>query len=154
MRLYFGFTTNIPDTVKDLSTVQVESISFKHKSGDEITVRLWGEADYLVENSEYDARWKGLEFNFDRELLGRNDIKEDDDDDLYITDDDEDIPEEVYNDIITLLKESTPCDIEYYYEEPKYWNIPDNEDFTPTCENMEIALEYGDERYEWKCDKL
>ncbi len=154
MRLYFNFETNIPDTVKELSTVQVEAITFRHKDGETIDVRLWGEADYLVENGKYDARWKGLEFNLDRELLGRDDIKEDDDDDLYITDDEEDMPEDVYDDILKLLKESVPYGIEYYYEEPEYWNVPD-EDFEPiTCENLKITLECGDESYMWECDRL
>lgn len=143
MRLYFNFKTNIPDTVKELSTVQVETISFRHKSGEEITVRLWGDADYCVKDGVYDARWKGLEFQSD--LINENDIS--------ITDDDEDIPEAVYDKLFEYLKESVPEEIEYYYEEPEYWNIPD-EDFEPTCENLEITLEYGDESYNWKCDKL
>jgi hypothetical protein len=143
MRLYFNFNTNIPDTVKELSTVQVEAITFRHKGGETIDIRLWGEADYGVEDGVYDARWKGLEFQSD--LINENDIS--------ITDDDEDIPEAVYDKLFEYLKESVPEEIEYYFEEPKYWNVPD-EDFEPTCENLEITLEYGDESYTWKSDKL
>ena len=161
MRLYFGFKTNIPDTVKELSTVQVEAITFKHKNGEEITIRLYGEADYGVEDGEYDARWKGLEFELDEEteLIKSSDIIGlEEGCDIYIPDDDEyediEVPESVYDDIIKALKDSVPCGIEYYYEEPEYWNVPDDEDFTPTCEDMDISLCYGDEEYEWKCDKL
>lgn len=143
MRLYFNFKTNIPDTVKELSTVQVKAIAFKHKSGETINVKLWGEADYGVKDGVYNARWKGLEFQSD--LINENNIS--------ITDNDEDIPKAVYDNIFKYLKESVPEEIEYYFEEPEYQNIP-NEDFKPTCKNLKITLEYGDESYTWKSDKL
>ena len=143
MRLYFNFDTNIPDTVKELSTVQVEAITFKHKSGETINVRLYGEADYNVKNGIYDASWKGLEFLSD--LINDNDIS--------ITDDEEDVPKAVYDKLFEYLKESVPEEIEYYFEESKSWNVP-AEDFEPTCENLKITLEYDDESYTWECDRL
>ena len=139
MRLYFNFNTNIPDTVKELSTVQVEAIIFRHKDGETIRVALWGEANYSVEDGVYDARWEGLEFLSD--LINENDIS--------ITDDEEDVPKAVYDKLFKYLEKSVPEEIEYYFEDPKYWNVPD-EEFEPTCENLTITLEYEDESYTWK----
>ena len=144
MKMYFNFATNIPNTVNDLSTVQVEAITFKHKGGETIDIRLWGEADYGVENGRYDARWKGLEFQSD--LINENNIS------------DEDIPEAVYIKLFEYLEESSPCSIAYYWDDAspddlKYWNVP-CEDFTPTCENLSITIEFGDSEKTWICNKL
>lgn len=145
MRLYFNFETNIPDTVKDRCTVQVERFTFKEKDGNEIEVLLDGEADYGVENGVDDARWKGLEFIF----------KDADGEDIYLSDDDENASESAYWDVLNRLMASEPASIAYNWEDMKYWNIP-SEDFVPTCKKLSITLEdeYRNVESLWECSSL
>ncbi|ADL36093.1 hypothetical protein bpr_II155 (plasmid) [Butyrivibrio proteoclasticus B316] len=138
MRAYFRFKTNIPDTIKEKTTVQVDSITLKSESGKLIEVRLCGESEYGVENGRYDARWKGLEFG-----IGDNDPVSDDE-----------ISEDTYEKLVQELKGSKLYSIEYYWEDDRYWNIP-KEDFHPSCQDIELEIRNGDDvAGTWKKDRL
>ena len=145
MRAYISFETNIPDSKKDLATVEVASITLKHERGGELEIMSYGDTDYLAKSGRYDARWKGLEF-----IISDCDSSET----QYISDDDEDIPDKVFEGIIKGIKESVPSSIEYYWEDNKSWNVPGSE-FVPVCKNATITIMDGDDIIKkWECINL
>ncbi len=145
MRLDFNFETNIPDTVSDKATVQVDRISFEHPDGRCVDVFLDGDGDYGVKDNQYSGRWKGLQFIITTYDEHENVLHE-----LSVSDDE--ITDIECEKLIEILKGSKPFEIEFYWEDDReHWGIPKGE---PTCKNAKIELQYDDSKIEWSCEEI
>ncbi len=122
-RMYVNFKINAPDTAAGKPTLQMEHINFRAKDGSLITVGCDGDADFGVENGEYDARYKGLEYKIEdregKELLEYGDEPSDDQ--------------------LKALMEAEPESILFYWEEG--FNVPD--DFIPKPKDIGISISHS-----------
>ena len=125
MRMYFNFRTNLPDTVDDKPTVQVENFTFKTSVG-LISVGCIGDSDFGVTQGIYDARFKGLEFYIE------------DEDNNTILDWDEKPTDEQ----LEALMKGELIKVSFTWDD--YFNIP--EGILPTAEDIDLEIEIDDNR--------
>ena len=127
MRLYYNFETNVPDSVSDKPTPYPERITFRHDDGTLFHIECDGDHDWGIKDGVCDGRWKGLDFGI-----------EDADGNIIVEYGDE-IEDDMFDELMTKLKDTTVESISIYYEDG--FNIPD--DMEPTCANLEVYVEYA-----------
>ncbi len=130
-RMHVNFETNLPDS-NEKPTMQVENVTFKTPDGFFVTVGCEGESDFGVKEGLYSARFKGLEYQYEKEG-GDTELE---------------YGEEPTDDQLRALSLGYICGIAFYWE--KGFNVPE----FPTCQKLRVEIEHGGFDMKFAIDRI
>lgn len=139
--LYFSFDTNVEKRDPDIAGPQLDSLIFRTKEGQYLSIGCGFESGFTLENHFLTGDWKGLEYSL-----------EDADGNTIQDWENEWESDEKNNRLIELLEDSDL--VAFHIDDDDLADHGYDGDFVPECKNIRVDIYVNDSEFKFKKDEL